>query len=191
LDNGIIDNIIDYTTAHLILGMIALQEEDYVSATEQYTAAFLITQEWTRNWTESRGLRVIDSRAALVQVYYEGIITNPEEPENYLQLANILMEFGVWDEALGYYRQYLTMVDNPDLQALVDTIQFYLELRDVRRILRIQRGIDAININPLIRRRTFNQSDTHRVQRRLCATGDVQFRQNIADMRLDRFLADG
>jgi tetratricopeptide (TPR) repeat protein len=113
--------------AYLVLGMTALQEGDYTTAYENYNMAFLSTPEWTRDWQSIRGLRVIDSRALLAQRYVQRIERDPNDADNYLQLAHIMMEFGSWKEAIGYYRQYLNRVDNADLEEFVDMIESHLE----------------------------------------------------------------
>ncbi|MEQ8672879.1 MAG: tetratricopeptide repeat protein [Aggregatilineales bacterium] len=125
-ENGESDFRNDLTVGYLIQGMTALQQGDYELAYESYDVAFLITPEWTRDWLEKRGYRLIDSRSSMAQEYIQQIASDPSDAENYLQLAHILMEFGVWDEAISNYQQYLAMSFNPELDAMVMMIQAHL-----------------------------------------------------------------
>ncbi|MCA9886257.1 MAG: hypothetical protein KC708_24965, partial [Anaerolineae bacterium] len=103
------------------------QSKDYQLATDSLNTAYEIAPDFTADWNVSRGMRIYDQRTGLVQEYYSAIINEPEVADNYLQLANVLVEFGGWNDALTYYRQYLSLVDDPGVQTFVDMLASHVE----------------------------------------------------------------
>ncbi|MCA9896218.1 MAG: tetratricopeptide repeat protein, partial [Anaerolineae bacterium] len=121
------DSYQDTSWGQLMETFIYLQQGNYPVATDTLDDAFSLAPQWTLDWNQHRGLRIYDQRAIRAQEYYSAIINEPEVADNYLQLANVLVEFGGWNDALAYYRQYLSLVDDPGVQTFVDMLASHVE----------------------------------------------------------------
>ncbi len=116
-------------SGHIVSGIVHLSKEDYHFAMTNFSSAFAVHAIFAQNYnTFGAGYRVTPLRAQLIPEFQVQIAENPQDASLHLELANLYMEFGRWQEALESYEQYLSKVANPPegLQLLVDGMRYLL-----------------------------------------------------------------
>jgi tetratricopeptide (TPR) repeat protein len=114
------------TSAYLTRGYIQLYMGDYLAAVEDYIAAFNANSEFALNYyIWGGGYRVTPRRELMIADLQAEINNKPDDCDLYLQLGNLFMEFGRWQEALDAYASYQNLRDspNPDLESLTETLK--------------------------------------------------------------------
>jgi tetratricopeptide (TPR) repeat protein len=110
--------------AHLVRGSVYVYRGEYDLASPEYSAAFAMETEFAANYYAwGGGYRVTPLRETLIFDVQAAIVGDSQNADLYLQLGNLYMEFGRWQEAITTYRQYLSLSPSPALERLVATLE--------------------------------------------------------------------
>jgi tetratricopeptide (TPR) repeat protein len=116
------------TTAHLVRGSIYLHQKRYDEASEEYSAAFSIWKDFAQDFEYyGMGYLITPQRANLIFELQSQIEVTPSSPELHIQLGNMYMEFGQWQEGINSYQSALELGANIELAAFVFQLQTLIE----------------------------------------------------------------
>jgi tetratricopeptide (TPR) repeat protein len=114
----------DFRTVALMLrGYVYLSRGEYEQATNDYVDAFNYYPEFARNYAYwGSGYWVTPLEMQRIIDLQNQIAASPKQDDLYLQLGNLEMEFGRWQEAIDTYQQYLALTPNEALSDFVDKL---------------------------------------------------------------------
>ncbi len=111
---------------YLMRGNVLLYRREYTSAALDYERAYQIDSALAQSYAAWVGeWRVTWDREDVLSDLENQLRSDPDDADLYMQVGNIYMEFGRWDDAVRAYEQYVTLAGDPDddFSAFVERIQ--------------------------------------------------------------------
>jgi len=126
IDTSSISQIYFSISALVTRAVISVNTADYDAALQALLTANALDEEALRNYSLwSAGYRVTPQRATLVSAFQDAIAASPSDVKAYLQLANLYLEFGLWEQAEIQYKEFMGRASNadPELLPLIELLQ--------------------------------------------------------------------
>lgn len=109
--------------AYMLRGETHLYLRDYRAAADDYTHAFQTWEEMAVNYdTYGAGYRITRQREYLIPDLNAQVQEHPDDRDLRLQIGNLFMEYGRWDEGITSYQRALDLQPDEDLEYFVETL---------------------------------------------------------------------
>lgn len=115
----------DFEAFHSITeAVVNLYLTNYLAVAQPLQNAFDAYPDFVRYYTSiGRGYRSTPKREALIGDLKKTVKAKPKDTTVLLQLGNLEMEFGYWDDALNTYRAYLKIKPDENLEYMVAKLE--------------------------------------------------------------------